>query len=180
MGYISFQSWFRFLSYITNINQFGKKFKCKECAFIFQDKSNFNRHIKLCSPGIKEIYKGGKFDAHLETIFERLDKIGINVPQTDRYYDFVSVFDFEAIQVPNPHVSYGRDILYTHIPATFSVCTNIPGFETPVHVQSDGDPQNLVNKMVHLQLDHSKKASSIMREKFQQILQFDVSVHLDQ
>ena len=159
-------------SYITNINQFGKKFKCQECDRIFDNKANFNRHVKLCVPGIREIYLGGKFDAHLDTVFEKLEKIGIIVPTSDRYYDFVSVFDYEAIQIPDPHISHGRNILYIHVPATFSVCSNIPGFDKPVHVQSDGDPQNLVNKMVELQIMHSNKASSIMRKKFEHI--FDI------
>ena len=156
-------------SYITNINLFAKKFKCFKCDRISNNKANFNKHVELCTPGIREVYLGGKFDAHLETVFEKLEKFDIFVPKSEQYYEFISVFDFEAIQVPDPHVSHGRDILYIHIPATFSVCSNIPGFESPVHIQSDGDPQILVNKMVEIQVEHSKKASLIMRAKFKHI-----------
>ena len=39
-------------SFITNINQFGKKFKCPECDRIFEYKRAFNRHVRSCTPGI--------------------------------------------------------------------------------------------------------------------------------
>ena len=55
--------------------------------------------------------------------------------------------------------------MYIHIPATFSV----PGFEKYVHVQSKGDPQNLFNRMVELQVKHLNKASLIMRKRFKHI-----------
>ena len=154
-------------SYISNIRTYGKKYKCSECNRIFDRANNFQRHLKRCKTDIEEIYLGGKFDASHENIFEKLEKIGIYVPEIDRYYDFISVFDFEAIQVPDNSKVHGRDILYVHIPATFSVCTNIPGYETPVHVQSDGSPQALVDKLVALQVKHQETASRIMREKFE-------------
>ena len=157
-------------SYISDIGKYGKKYKCPECDRIFDRNNNFNRHVKICKPGIREVYLGGKFDAHHDSIFDKLEKIGISVKESDRYYKFVSVFDYEAIQVPDPHKVHGMDILYTHIPATFSVCSNVPGFEDPVHIQSDGRPQLLVDKMVELQLQHQEKASQIMREKFNWVL----------
>ena len=54
-----------------------------------------------------------------------------------------------------------------HVPATFSVCSNIPGHTEPVHKVSNGNPQNLVDEMVKLQLEHQTTASRLMREKFQ-------------
>ena len=56
---------------------------------------------------------------------------------------------------------------YVHIPATFSVCSNVPGHIEPVHMVSDGNPQNLVDEMVKLQLQHQAVASKSMRAKFQ-------------
>ena len=56
-----------------------------------------------------------------------------------------------------------------HLPATFSMRSNIPGFETSVHMQSNGNPQNLVDEM-ELEVKHSKKASPVMSTKFKHIL----------
>ena len=33
-----------------------------------------------------------------------------------------------------------------HVPLSFSVCSNVPEFESPVCFISEGDPQNLVNR----------------------------------
>ena len=44
-----------------------------------------------------------------------------------------------------------------HVPLSVSICSNVPTFQKPVCFISDGDPQDLVNKMVdHLELisDH--------------------------
>ena len=83
----------------------------------------------------------------------------------------MSVFDYEAMQVLKDDVINGRDICFEHVPATFSLCSNIPGHKEPVHVQSEGDPQALVDKMVEIQMIHQEVASQIMQEKHQIILE---------
>ena len=158
-------------SYITDFRQFAQKFKCPDCNRIFDRSDNLKQHMKTCSTGVKEIYPGGKFDASHETIFDKLYKLGINVPEKDRYYEFVSVFDFEALQVRDDTKINGRSINFVHIPATFSVCSNVPGFTDPVHVQGQrGKTQELVDKLVQIQLKHQERASYIMRSKFAWII----------
>ena len=93
-----------------------------------------------------------------------MEKEGISVPEQDKYYKFISVFDYEAIQVKSEEKIKGRDIKSTHIPASFSLCSNIPNHTEPIHVVSEGDIQKLVDKMVWHQLQHSKAASEIMKE----------------
>ena len=64
---------------------------------------------------------------------------------------------------------------YKHVPLSVSICSNVPTFQNPVCFISDGDPQDLVNKMVdHLELisDHSYR---LLREEFA-----DVYDQLDQ
>ena len=158
-------------SYISKIDSYGKNFRCSECDRIFNRPNNLKRHMKTCQTEVTELYTGGKFDASLETVFDKLEKIGIVVPEEDRYYKYVSVFDFEAIQVPDETRAHGRDYHFIHIPATFSVCSNIDGFKEPVHVQSEGSPQKLVDELVKLQLQHQEAASRIMRKKFDYIFE---------
>ena len=157
-------------SYINNFMTYAQRFQCLQCKRTFNQTCNLNRHAKTCCTEIKEVYVGGKFKTN-ETIFERLHRVmGINVPEVDRYYKFVSVYDYEAIQVPDEETVRGREMHYVHVPATFSICSNIPGHTETKHVASDGDPQNLVDAMVEIQLEQQKTASAIMREKFQEIL----------
>ena len=153
-------------SYISRIQSYGKNFRCEECDRIFNRSTDLNRHMKTCRTEVEHVFRGGKFDPSLRNIFEKLEQAGIFVPEEERYYEFVSVFDFEAIQVPDNTRVHGRDIHYIHIPATFSICTNIEGYKTPVHVQSKGNPQELVDELVRQQLLHQERASQIMRKRF--------------
>ena len=153
-------------SYITNINTYSKRYQCMMCETIFNRADNLKRHTDACCTEIKEYYNGGKLRP-AETIFDWLEKVGINVPEKNRYYRFVSVFDYETIQEKTDQNLKGRDIKSIHVPASFSICSNIPGHTEPIHKVSDGDSQKLVDKMVLHQLKHQRAASDIMREKFE-------------
>ena len=45
--------------------------------------------IKTCQTGIEDVYKGGKFDTSLNTIFEKLEQIGIIVLGKERYSEYM-------------------------------------------------------------------------------------------
>ena len=156
-------------SFINNFSTYAKRFQCEQCKRTFTDARNLNRHRKTYSTEIEEVYISGKFKTN-ETIFERLYRVmGINVAEEDRYYKFVSVYDYEAIQVPDQQTVRGREMHFVHVPATFSICSNIPDHTDPQHVVSGGNPQALVDKMVELQLEQQETASAIMRDKFEEI-----------
>ena len=74
-----------------------------------------------------------------ETLFDWLEKEGINVPEQDRYYKFVSVFDYETFHEKIKQELKGRDIYTIHVPASFSICSNIPGHTEPINKVSDSD-----------------------------------------
>ena len=156
-------------SYIKNFSTYAKRYKCLMCERIFDQACNLKTHTKTCSNEVKEVYVGGKFKPK-ETIFDWLAKEGYDVPEEDRYYKFISVYDYEAIQVKNEETLKGRSIRYTHQPISFSVCSNIPGHTQPVHKVSS-KPQKLVDKMVRIQLEHQKTAESIMQSKFAWIIE---------
>ena len=83
---------------------------------------------------------------------------------------------FESQDLPQPKKENAKT-KYTskHIPLSVSICSNVPTFDEAVCFISDGDPQDLVNKMVdHLELisDHSYR---LLREEFA-----DVYDQLDQ
>ena len=134
----------------------------------FNQACHLKRHTDIYCTEITESYNGGKLKP-AETIFDWLEKEGYNVPEKDRFYPFFSVFDYESIQEKKEENIKGRFIKYTHVPASFSICSNIPGHTEAVHVVSDGNSQKLVDKMVLNQLQHQKTSSSIMRKKFSPI-----------
>lgn len=86
-------------SFIKNIRMFSKMFQCDNCQLVFTRNNSFNRHIKLCSSSKKEVFPGNKYQQN-ETVFEKLGKEGYFIQLEDRYYEYISCFDFEAILVP--------------------------------------------------------------------------------
>ena len=57
------------------------------------------------------------------------------------------------------------EIIYEHVAATFSCCSNITNHEETVFEKSNGDTQELVDRMVKIQLNHQQAASEFMLEK---------------
>ena len=72
-------------SYIHNHQKYAKHYKCSECDRSFNRSDNLKRHAKVCTTEVKEVYIGGKFRTN-DTIFERLERVGIKVKEEDRYY----------------------------------------------------------------------------------------------
>ena len=60
----------------------------------------------------------------------------------------------------------GRNISFEHIPATASICSNIPEHTEAVHLVSDGDTQRLVDSVVETLLVQQSRASELCRERY--------------
>ena len=55
---------------------------------------------RFCSKITKHTFKGGFFESP-KTVFDRLEEIDIVVPQSERYYTYFAVYDFECTQEKN-------------------------------------------------------------------------------
>lgn len=155
-------------SYIKHFTTFAKKFQCQLCKRLFNRNDNLKHHQEKCNTEVKEIFCGGKY-FNSKNIFERLEYEGINV--SDRYYKYISTWDFETIQVPIKGEIHGRSVCYEHVPASFSICSNIPQHTKPIHKVSNGQPQELVDELVKIQLQHQEAASQLMRKKYTYIIE---------
>ena len=62
--------------------------------------------------------------------------------------------------------SNGRMFCFEHVPATGSICSNIPNHEDAVHFVSTGDPQQLVNSIIEGLLAHATEASKLCRQRY--------------
>ena len=150
---------------------YAKKYQCPTCSRFIGNVEHLPRHIRRCQVEVEEVYVGGKFKPK-KTVFEALDELAIKVPEEDRYDSFFSVFDFEAMaaKISSGTVELGKTLHATHIPATVSVCSNIPGHEQPVHLQTNGDPQTLVDEFVDSLLEQQKSRVEILNEKYKSTL----------
>ena len=142
--------------YITDINQAGKTFICSTCDRLYKRACELRKHQSSCRGRVvRQIYPGGVYHPHTRPL-ETLKQHGIDVPSADTYvYPFRATFDFESIQCPlgendeknQTHADNTR-YLFEHKPLSVSVCSNVPGFQSPRCFVTDGDDQDLVNAMI--------------------------------
>ena len=96
--------------------------------------------------------------------------MSIHVPDTDRFDPYFAVYDFEALQVPIDEELQGRTLHYKHVPATVSICSNIPGHYDAFHLRSNGNPQQLVDTFVEELLKIQAVRERLLTEKYQSII----------
>ena len=78
------------------------------CSRYISNSKDLNRHIAKCEVETKHIYVGGTYKVK-KTLFECLDEIDIKVPAEDRYDEYFTVFDFEALQVHENKEEHGQE-----------------------------------------------------------------------
>ena len=158
-------------SYITKFKSFADKMECTACGIFMKHTQHLARHKTRCKAGkVQEIFVGGKYMV-AKTVFQLLEELGIDVPEEDRYDGFFSTFDFEAFAVPIETEYLGRQFHAEHVPATFSVCSSVPGHERAVHCRTTGNAQELVDALVKALLRHQKTRSELMTRKYQPFLE---------
>ena len=151
-------------SFIKDFPKYAKKYTCITCSRIFNTHRSHKRHAKECQFEVKEYFKGGKY-RQKKTIFEELDDVDIKVPDEIRHCPWFSTFDFESLHVTDDKIINGRKIISRHEPATLPTCSNL-GDQKPEHKVSEGNTQELVDKLVTQHLEEQKTFSSLMRERY--------------
>ena len=156
-------------SYITNFDQFAKKFQCDKCGKIFKRLWNMKRHNSTCYDRTKYIFPGGFYKTK-STIFEKLESIGIYVPNDLRYYPYFLVWDMEAMlrKTVDDNQSNTQQLQWIskHIPVSVSIASNIPQHEDPVCIV-EVSPNLLIAKMMKKFQEISKVCYEIMKERYE-------------
>lgn len=157
-------------SYITNINAYINSWKCGYCDQFFAKASNYNRHVKnnACKK-VKKVYPGGGFGLK-KTVFQKLEAEGIKIPHDLRFFPYRAVYDFEC-RFQETDSTGGGKLKFTKIliPASFSVKSNVPGFDTPFNYIS-GDPKDLIEHFVDYLTEISESCHQLMLQKYEKYL----------
>ena len=80
------------------------------------------------------------------------------------------MYDFEALQVPIKEELQGRTLHFKHVPATVSICSNIPGHTQPLHLRSYDNLQQLVDDFVIELLKIQATRARLMTAKHQPLI----------
>ena len=119
------------LSYITNYSKFASKFQCEKCSKMFKRQWELKRHYANCFERTKYVFPGG-FHRNAETIFDKLDSLTINVPESERCYATFIVWDMEAILMKTNTPSTDQmHFLSRDVSVSVSVCSNFETFSEP-------------------------------------------------
>ena len=125
-------------------------------------------HYKTCYDRTKYIFPGGFYKSKA-TIFERLESIGIYVPNNLRYYPYFLVWDMEAMlrKTLDDNQTSTKQLQWIskHIPVSVSIASNIPQHEEAVCIV-EVSPNLLVSKMMNKIQEISRYCYQIMKERY--------------
>lgn len=135
------------LSYIRDFAKYAKKYRCKTCDRHFDRSFNLHRHQRKCSQQTKYVFPGG-FHQPRDSIFDKLDQFGINVPEDQRTFPWFICYDFEALlrkvsDKPTDFLQWTQQ----HVPVSVSLCSNIEGHTDPFCIV-EPDQDKLVQSMI--------------------------------
>ena len=159
------------LSVIVDFEHYCGVYQCVHCDKLWTNVKHYNRHTKSCTTTVHEVFPGG-IHKNPATIFEKLEEIGIVVPNCDRYFPFFACYDFEAYfskkQISNsPMLTLDT----CHIPLSVAVASNIPGYESGVCFVTEGSEEELVQKLVDYLETLSEVSYKFLLEKFNYVFE---------
>ena len=158
-------------SYIRDFSLYFKTFVCSKCSECWPTKWHMLRHEKTCNALITHKFPGGVYRS-TKSIFEELDDVDICVPENLRFYPFRSTFDYESFFSSDSLPNSSSKLAFTakHEPCSVSLCSNVPGFQSPVCFVNDGCAEGLVRRKVEHLLTISRAAYEILKPKYQFVL----------
>ncbi|RUS83075.1 hypothetical protein EGW08_009161 [Elysia chlorotica] len=154
--------------YIKDIDAATNAFGCLKCGKQYHKRKHLVRHEKTCAGDkIKRYYPGGVYHPNPSAL-ETLADEGVPV-ETDFVYPFRATYDFECYFTKENLPSTATcKTSYTarHVPLSVSVCSNVPGFRSPICFISEGNPQKLVDCMGDYLTSISSEAFQILKSTY--------------
>ena len=150
-------------SYIHDLKTFCSFYKCSKCGQLWPDSFRCERHMKTCDTTTAEKFPEGHFKIR-PTVFESMAEVGVEVPESMKYYPHFLTFDFESIMK-----ECEENFANEHVPISFSLCSNIEGLTDPVF-RCDPKPDRLVESFLSLINDYSDASYDLLKPKYQPYL----------
>ena len=145
-------------SYIYDLEAYAMSFACTSCGQQWPSRWSCERHNATCDRIVEPVYPSGTYET-TKTVFDQLEAVNIIVPKELRYYPYRTCFDFECYFIESDKY------IAKHVPVSFSVCSNIPGFEAP-DFYSNRDQNALIQSFMSILNRHSKAAQDLLLPKY--------------
>ena len=158
-------------SYVKDLDKYSRSYCCPKCRKIWTHHGHFKRHVKTCDAGTRDLYANGVFSLP-QNIFEQLAVHGVEIPPHLRFYEYRVAFDIECFLSQETNISDTERVSFSHRHelASISICSNVPDFEDPACLISDGSPRKLVKDAIDYMNEISTKASELQHDKFAEYL----------
>ena len=159
-----------YLSLIVDFEQYCNLYQCISCGKLWDRNCYYYCHTKTCKTTLCDLFPGGGGGIHQNPpiIFEKLEDIGIFVPANERFFPYLACYDFEAHFSQENLPGNGPKLSFEarHVPLSVGIAANVPNFENGVCFVTNGDENDLVQKMLKYLEDMSNAAYEMMKMKF--------------
>ena len=151
---------------ITDLMTFSRTYRCQICERAFDRSDSLKKHITTCSSKTRLVFPGG-YHVNEQDIFQQLETYGIIVPNEERYYEWVALYDMEAcLRVVDGQLATEKSkFTHRHEPISFALSSNIPGWDKCA-VRVNKDPAALINEMFNMFVEMRAITSELAWEKW--------------
>ena len=164
-------------SYIRDLPKYSDCYSCPKCGKLFPKPSRLQKHEKTCTGKVRFVFPGGMVSPQ-KSVFQKLEDYCISVDERDRYYPYRATFDIETMCQQEPEgegepQSSSKKLTWRakHVLLSVSVCSNVPDYEQPKCLVSEGSEKSLIDRLMQYLNEISDKASSLLLAKFEQIFE---------
>ena len=148
-------------AWIKNLSLYVKSYKCEFCGKLLKAAKTLKEHSLSCSSISKRYYPSGIYSP-TKSVIEKL--IEEEIVTTARFFPYVATIDCEAYFDVQSLPSDTKTIHWQnqHKLASISICSNVPGFKSPVNfIKEDCSEYELVKSA----MTHLEKLSDVCYEK---------------
>ena len=158
-------------SYIFDFQKYCSLYRCKSCNKIFPQIFNLKRHSKSCSASTKQVF-GATTYSPKESIFEVLERFGVDIPEELRYFEYFICMDAEATlkRETGEADTAKTSLLSKHELASISICSNVPSYTHPKCVISNGSSNEVVTESLNYMERIAANVYELQCEKFDEFM----------
>ena len=148
---------------VTDTNKLLNKLVCEHCFSIQKNVTQYKNHVAKCGR-TRHVYPGG-FHKQPLGIREKLESVGITLPEDISYYNKFIVYDFESLFKQINKESAKTQYVNQHIPVSYALCDDAGNTKSQV---SD-DPKELINHFLQDLLELRKNIVLELTEEFSEV-----------
>jgi hypothetical protein len=158
-------------SYVSDMEKYSHSFLCSKCDRLWKHVGMLHRHERTSTGDVIYKYPDGVYHTP-QTVLDRLEDEGIDVPAEDRYYPYRATYDIDVMLQPTDKRRSEKLEWTSHrVLLSVSVRSNVPGYKVPVCHISEGDTRETVESCLSYLTEVSEEAYRTQMPKYGDVFQ---------